>query len=98
MTIIDSIDLGTIDGFDIRADMVPDTDPANASDLEFVAIIVTASRADIDLGSDSIWGVVHNITDPLRGSGGTFRAYRKDLIANAIADANLKLTELEAVQ
>ena len=65
-----------------------------ATELGFSQIGV----ADIDLGSDSIWGVVHSVTDPLRGSGGTFRAYRKDLIANAIADANLKLTELEAVQ
>lgn len=94
--IIDSIDLGTIDGFQLRAELVPDTDPANASDIDFVGIIVTASRAGIDLGSDSLWGIIQ-YGDPLRTSrmrGSVFAAYRADLIDNAIADAHMKLAEL----
>lgn len=72
MDIIDSIELGTVDGFDIRADLVPDEqyysepdgdyspDAVAAfrnGDWHYVGIIVTASRAGIDLGSDSIWAV-----------------------------------------
>jgi hypothetical protein len=72
MDIIDSIKLGTVDGFDIRADMVPDTayysEPDGdytpeqiawfkAGDWGYVGIIVTASRNGVDLGSDSLWAV-----------------------------------------
>lgn len=67
--IIDSIDLGTIEGFDIRADIVPDDTaldgpqgdyPAEIieawrnDDWTYVTLIVTASHGDIDLGSDSL--------------------------------------------
>ena len=72
MDIIDSIDLGTRDGFDIRAELVPDTtyysepdgdyDPETVAafrngDWHYVGIIVTASRNGTDLGSDSLWAV-----------------------------------------
>ena len=126
MTIIDSISLGTIDGFDIRAEIVPDAqqlepegdytpeqiDWFNDGDWQYVGLIVTASRAGVELGSDSLWNVecgtmpLDNgetdpckrlvFIDPLRDSNGTLAAYRADMIDNAIADANLKLSELSA--
>lgn len=96
--IIDSIDLGTVDGFDIRADMFPDT---TCYDWHYVGIIVTASRAGVDLGSDSIWGMQYGkltpdspFVDPLTGIGPFANGYGPDLIDNAVADARLKLTEL----
>jgi len=126
MDIIDSIELGTVDGFDIRADLVPDTtyyggEPDgdytpeqiawfNDGDWYYVGIIVTASRAGTDLGSDSLWAVEAGTfpldngetdpckrlrnIDPLHDEGGTLDAYRADMIDNAVADARLKLTEL----
>lgn len=73
MDIIDSIDLGTVEGFDIRADLVPDTtfhysEPDgdytpeqiawfNDGDWYYAGLIVTASRNGTDLGSDSLWAV-----------------------------------------
>jgi hypothetical protein len=73
MDIIDSIELGTVEGFDIRADMVPDTathhaepdgdytpeqiDWFNDGDWYYAGLIVTASRNGTDLGSDSLWAV-----------------------------------------
>lgn len=97
--IIDTIDLGTVQGFDIRAELVPDYyDPRTG---EFVQLIVIASRSQIDLGSDALacvqYGDGHTPTgtiDPLRDNGGTLDTYRADMIDNAIADARLKLTEL----
>lgn len=71
MDIIDTIDLGSRDGFDIRADIVQDDTAINPTDVAdyqpdtiqawhdeqwmFVGIIVTASRMGTDLGSDSVW-------------------------------------------
>jgi hypothetical protein len=117
MDIIDSIELGTIEGFDIRADIVQDDTaldtPLDVAEYQpdtveawlneewmFVGIIVTASRAGTDLGSDSIWmverGDIPGIgdVDPLRDKDGSLDCYRADMIDNAIADARLKLTEL----
>jgi hypothetical protein len=117
MEIIDSIELGTVDGFDIRADMVPDTayysepdgdyTPEQAAafangDWSYVGIIVTASRMETDLGSDSIYGMERGnlapgspFVDPLTGIGPEFaNGYGPDMIDNAVADARLKLTEL----
>lgn len=116
---IDSIDLGTVEGFDIRAELVPDDtafdSPTDVADYQpdtiqawhngdwyYVGIIVTASRAGVDLGSDSVWMMEYgNLTpdspfvDPLKGIGPEFaNGYGPDLIDNAIADARLKLTEL----
>lgn len=101
--IIDSIDLGTVDGFDIRAITVPDHDYAadantatDSARWDCVGIIVTASRAGIELGSDSLWGVKceRGVTNPLRDDEGHLALYREDMVGNAIADARLKLTEL----
>ena len=103
MDIIDSIDLGTVEGFDIRAITVPDHDYAadantatDSARWHWVGIIVTASRHSIELGSDSIWGVEcqRGVTDPLRDANSALAHYRADLIDNAVADARLKLTEL----
>jgi hypothetical protein len=71
-TIIDSKDLGTQGGFDLRAILVPDTDtsPRDYGDMyegeitaawerdewSYVGTVVIASRDGIDLGSDAIWG------------------------------------------
>lgn len=71
MDIIDSIDLPSRDGFDIRADMVdqdyyqptPDGDTYSTETIDayvsgawkYVGVIVTASRHGVDLGSDSVW-------------------------------------------
>lgn len=73
MPALDSIELGTRDGFDIRADMVdedyyqpvPDGDCYTdeqidayvRGDWKYVGIIVTASRNGIVLGCDSVWSV-----------------------------------------
>jgi len=65
----DSIDLESVDGYDLRAEMYDDEDsspfeadcysPEDISqwrndDWKYVVIVVTASRQGIDLGSDSI--------------------------------------------
>lgn len=118
MNTLDSIDLGTIDGFDIRAELEidntyysePDGDytPEQIAaftngDWYYVTLIVTASRGDIDLGSDSLGLVESGMfphsdgtvwVDPLRDKDGSLAYYREDMISNAIADARLKLTEL----
>jgi hypothetical protein len=69
--IIDKRELPAQDGFDLRAELVPDYDGSTDDsdcytpkqiaawrndDWRFVGIIVTASREGIDLGSASIWG------------------------------------------
>lgn len=79
MDIIDSIELGTRDGFDIRAELVPDTTyysepdgdytPEQAAaftngDWRYVGIIVTASCMGSNLGSDSIWGMEYGNLTP----------------------------------
>jgi hypothetical protein len=70
---IDSKHVGTIDGFDINAVLVPDTDTStdnydcytpkqvaafNRHEWSFVGTIVTASKAGI-LGCASLWGSEH---------------------------------------
>lgn len=69
-------------------------------DWNYVGVIVTASRAGVDLGSDSIWGSeygmipgVPRFVDPLTDED---YPYRADLIDNAVADARMKLSELAA--
>jgi hypothetical protein len=70
---IDSIPLGTVDGFDIRADLVHDTTTHysapdgdytpqqiawfNDGDWYYAGLVVTASLHGTDLGSDSLWAV-----------------------------------------
>lgn len=71
MDVIDTKELGTTDGFDIRAYLVPDTelDPRtngiysdeaiaawNRGDWHYVSVIVTASRDDVELGDAAIGG------------------------------------------
>jgi hypothetical protein len=126
MDIIDSIELGTAEGFDIRAELVPDTATHHAEpdgdytpeqiawfndgDWHYVGLIVTASRAGTDLGSDSLWGVEAGTMpldngevdpckrlrtiDPLRDADGSLAIYREDMVGNAVADARLNLTQL----
>lgn len=120
MDIIDSITLDSVAGFDLRAEIVPDSDNSpdeyetysraaldayERGDWNYVGIIVTASRAGIDLGSDSIWAVeygllplgdgeVSEIIDPLRDEDGSLAYYRADLIDNAVADARMQLAAL----
>lgn len=118
MTTIDSIDLGTREGFDIRADIVPDNTyyaepdgdytPEQVAafkngDWHYVGIIVTASRGDVALGSDSLWAVekgmmpldseISEYIDPLRDEHAA-SDYFPDMIDNAVAEARLNLTEL----
>lgn len=115
-TAIDRIDLGTIDGFSIRAELFddptcysdyPDGDYSDeqiaayrAGDWYYTTIVVTASRAGIDLGSDSLCMVAYGSMpgageiDPLNDADGSLAAYRADMIDNAVADARLKLTEM----
>ena len=69
MTTLDSIELGTVEGFDIRAEIVttedaPDGDyPADVmlaygeGEWQIVDLIVTASRGGVTLGSDTLGGV-----------------------------------------
>jgi hypothetical protein len=71
MDTIDSKHVGTVDGFEINARIVPDTDARpddcdcyDAEDLaawqrddwSYVGTIVTASREGIELGESSLWG------------------------------------------
>ena len=104
------------DGFEVTALLVPDTDShADESwrdmdadtraayergDWQYVGVLVTASRAGLDLGSDSILGSqygsipgVDGFVNPLTD---TDYPYRADLIDNAIADARMALAELAA--
>lgn len=120
--IIETLELLPVEGFDLRADLVPDdtaldggpTDVADYPDdvvqayrdgfWWFTGIIVTASRNGIDLGSDSVWGVEYGMMpkgdgtaidiDPLNDADGSFEYYRDGLIANAIADARMTLSNL----
>ena len=121
MDIIDSVELGNVDGFELRAEIIPDDDSTpdeygetysrlalaayQRGDWNYVGIIVTASRAGIDLGSDSIWAVeygllplgdgeVSEIIDPLRDENGSLAYYKADLIDNAVADARMQLAAL----
>lgn len=102
--IIDSRDLGVIDGFQVHAFIVPDNDTEDdlPINMSYVGLIVIASRAGVNLGSDSLWECEHGylpdsveLITPLYGEG-TWASYGPDMIANAIADANLKLSELAA--
>lgn len=70
MDTIETRSLGTVDGFDITARIVPDTD-TSADDYDcyteeqiaawrrdewsYVGTIVTASKAGLDLGESSLW-------------------------------------------
>lgn len=75
-------ELGTVEGFDIRAQLVDDPD----SDDEWYpyAIIVTAQKGD-QFGSASLWTTDETALD---GDGEDFaHGYGPDLIAEAIADA-----------
>ncbi len=103
------------DGFEVTAVLVPDTDSHadedcsmdadtvaayERGDWHYVGVIVTASRAGLDLGSDSIWGSqygsipgVDGFINPLTD---TDYPYRADLIDNAVADARMALAELAA--
>lgn len=113
--IIDQADLGKVRGFDLRVEVVPDDtaydepiaeyadfDVVRAwlhGDWEYVGLIVIASRAGIDLGSDSVWAVERGyfpdrFIDPLAGPDPAFEWYREDMISNAVADADMKLEEM----
>jgi len=120
MDILDTIDLGSRDNWQLRADLVIDIDSTtdstvtadqaaafNNGDWGYAGIIVTASWAGRDMGSDSIWAVEYGTMpvesvistalvtiDPLRDEGGSLDYYRADLIDNAIADASMALTSL----
>lgn len=121
MDVIDATTLGTIDGFDISAHIVPDLDATvsdsdcyNATQREawrndawhFVGIIVTASRADVDLGSASLWGCEYGLlpgvegwVSPLdnQGSDAFANGYGPQLIAEAIAEARATLEKINNV-
>lgn len=120
MDTIESRFVGTIDGFDISARLVPDVDATVADydcydeaavaawrrgDWSYVGTIVTASKAGITLGADSIWASeygympdVEGRINPLDGEGDEFvNGYGPGLIAEAISVAKAKLAELAAV-
>jgi hypothetical protein len=73
-----------------------------ADEWHYVGTIVTASRAGIELGSASLWSSeygslpgVHGWVSPLDGDGDEFvNGYGPDLIAEAIAEAQTTLAEL----
>jgi hypothetical protein len=109
---IETMSWGTVDGFDITARAVPDNDfgadavvgfgldvgaAYAAGEFCYVGVIVTASRAGVALGSDSIWGSEYGtipgvgVVNPLSDSD---YMYRADLIDNAVADARMRLTEI----
>lgn len=88
MDIIETRTLEPVAGFDLRADLVPDYED------DELGLIVTASRAGIDLGSDSIWMTSETI---IQGDGDSFaHGYGPDLIAEAVSEATAKLAELRA--
>lgn len=114
--IIDTRDFGTIDGFDIRAVMLADHDstPFDADcysdediaawkrdEWRYVGIEVIASRAGVELGTDSIFGMGYGMIggrdiDPFMGDDADTFAnwYRGDLIAGAIADARATIAAI----
>ena len=117
--VIDSITLDSVDGFDITAQTVADetyyaepdgdyTDEQIAAfqrgDWGYVGIVVTASRAGIELGSGGIWGVeagvypldseVSEVIDPLNDAGGSLAHYRDDLVSEAVSEARETLRRL----
>jgi hypothetical protein len=104
---IDSADWGTFEGFDIRAVMVTDDTAMGTSELKeyapevlkayrandwcHVGVIVTASKAGVELATSSLWGTeygyfpgveecVNPLTDP------EF-PYRADLIEEVITES-----------
>ncbi len=117
MDIIDTADWGQVDGFDISAVIVPDieshcdedwrsmgadsTAAYNRGDWSYVGVIVTASRAGVALGSDSIWGSEHGcipgVAEFINPLTDTDYPYRADLISNAIADARMSISAINAV-
>lgn len=108
--IIDTRDFGVIEGFDIKAVMLADYDstPDDADcysdediaawkrdEWRYVGIEVIASRAGVELGTDSIWGTEYGTLDgrdinPLMdGDADTFaNGDGEGLIAIAITHAN----------
>ena len=53
MFVFETRHLDSVDGFDLRVDLVPDHD-SESRDSPY-GVIVTASKEGIDLGSDSLW-------------------------------------------
>lgn len=109
---IDQKRIGNLDGFEIDARLVPDpdTDPRDYDCYDadqvaafrldcwqFVGVIVSASRAGVELGSSSLWAVeygdmpgVDDFVNPLAD----VHDYVDDLIPEAIAEARKRLAEL----
>lgn len=82
--------LGKIEGFDVRAELVPDDEYEDEASP--YGIIVTASKAYIDLGTNSLWMTDETVMD---GDGEDFaHGYGPQLIEEAIAAAKAKLAEL----
>ncbi len=83
---IDRQSWGTVDGFDIVATVVPDTDAETAG---AVGVIVTASSNGVEYGADSIWEV-----DTAPDLSDTSWHYRADLIAGAVDAARAEYTRV----
>jgi hypothetical protein len=78
METLQTLTVGDVEGFEIRAAMVPDTDstPDDADCYDesdkaawrngewgYVGIIVSAWRAGVELGEASLWGTEYGILD-----------------------------------
>lgn len=116
MSAFDRKVLPSQDGFDLRAEAwydeewsEPDgeyTDEQREAfargDWGYCGVVVVASRANIDLGSDSIWATEYGLipgcekwVDPLADDeGSSLSYYGPDLIEQAIDAAKAKLAEL----
>lgn len=120
MNPFDHKDLPPRDGFDLRAEAhydehcgaEPDghytprqVEAYQNSDWGYCGIVVVASRAGVDLGSDAIWGCEYGMLpssdgqqtydiDPLAEQGSSWEVYGEDLIDQAIEQAKAKLAEI----
>jgi hypothetical protein len=116
---IESKHVGTVGGFEIDARIVED-EHTSADDYDcytedqiaayrrgdwgFVGTIVTASKAGIELGFDSLWASEHGFipgvegfVSPLDGEGDEFvNGYGPQMIREAVEQAEAKLAELTA--
>lgn len=113
--ILGTRDFGNVDGFNVVAKMVADESDAPNSETyspdqiaawkqdkwHFVGIIVTVSRAGVELGEDSVYGLELGLPaghNPLtEGDIDTFaHEYGHDLVNNAMEEAEQKLRELRS--
>jgi len=92
----------SVDDFDCYSD--EDRGAYFRDDWHYVGMVVTASKAGVTLGYSSLWGSEYGIlpgvegwVSPLNGESEHFvNGYGPQLIAEAIAEAQVKIAEVSA--